>query len=256
MEHTRELNIQELFYAVLNKVWLLVLAAIIAGVGMYVYTANFVVPMYRASVTMYVNNSTKLFEAEDEIEYIASSDLATSERLVTTYVTILESDTVLQSVSDEVFESTGVRVPAGAIRASMTAGAVNETEVFKVNISHSNPQMAAIIANAIANAAPEALATIVEGSSTKVVDYAKVPTAPYSPNTMQNVSMGVVAGVAIAVVIVAVSVLMDVRIRGEEDLAQISQAPVLGVIPDFDVEEEKGYAYATKYAKKDSEVTE
>lgn len=255
MERTKELNIQELFYAVLNRIWLVVLAAAILGAGMYVYTAKFITPMYRASVTMYVNNSTKLFEADDQIEYIASADLATSERLVTTYVTILESDTVLQSVSDEVFETTGVRVSASAIRASMSAGAINETEVFRVSISHADPQMAATIANAIANAAPEALAAIVEGSSTKVVDHAKVPSAPYSPNLLQNTALGVIGGAMIAIVIVAISVLMDVRIRGEEDLSQISQAPVLGVIPDFDVESEKGYAYSAKKSSEISEVT-
>lgn len=256
MEHTKELNIQELFYAVLNKIWLVILAAAVLGVGMYIYTAKFVTPMYRAGVTMYVNNSTKLFETDNQIEYIASADLATSERLVTTYVTILESDTVLQSVSDEVFETTGVRLLVSEIRESMSASAINETEVFKVSVSHADPKMAATVANAIADAAPEALATIVEGSSTKVVDHAKVPNAPYSPNRLQNTALGAAAGALVAIVMIAVNVLVDVRIRGEEDLTQISRAPVLGVIPDFEVEAERGYMYSAKKSSEISEVTE
>lgn len=256
MERTKELDIQELLYAILNKIWLVIVLTVALAVGMYFYTAKMVTPMYRASVTMYVNNSTKLFESENQIEHIASSDLATSERLVTTYVTILESDTVLQQVSDNVFETTGVRIPAREIRGAMSAAAVNETEVFRVNISHADPHMAATIANAIANAAPEALAAIVEGSSTKVIDHANVPTAPYSPNKLQNTAIGGVAGALIAVAFITIKVLMDVRVRGEEDLAQISQAPILGVIPDFEVEEEKGYSYKSKKSGEISEVAE
>ena len=256
MERTKELNIQELLYAILNKIWLVIILTLALAVAMYFYTAKLVTPMYRASVTMYVNNSTKLFESENQIEHIASSDLATSERLVTTYVTILESDTVLQRVSDEVYETTGVRISTREIRAAMSAAAVNKTEVFRVNISHADPQMAATVANAIANAAPEALAAIVEGSSTKVIDHANVPSAPYSPNTMQNTAVGGFAGALIAVVFIAIKVLMDVRIHGEEDLANLSQAPILGVIPDFEVEEEKGYSYTSKKSSDISEVKE
>lgn len=254
-ETTKEINLQEILFAVLNKIWLVILSAAVLGAAMYIYTAKFVTPMYQASVTMYVNNSTKLMENENEIDYIASSDLATSERLVTTYVTILESNTVLNQVSDAVYASTGERVPAAAIRGSMSAGAVNETEVFKVNISHADPQMAAVIANAIADAAPTALANIVEGSSTKVVDRATVPAAPYSPNVMRNAVLGAAGGVILAIGFIVLTVLMDVRVRSEEDLARISQAPVLGVIPDFDVESEKGYSYTSKKSSEVSEVT-
>lgn len=255
MEKTKELNIQELLFAVLNRIWIVILAAIVGGVGMFVYTRNFVTPMYSASITMYVNNSTKL-HGEDVINYITSSDLATSERLVATYVSILRSNTVMEKVSEKVFQDTGVRVSASAIRGSMSAAALNETEVFSVRVNYHDPQMAATIANAIATVAPEEIAMIVEGSSTKVVDYAKVPTVPYEPNTTSNTLLGLAAGVAISVGLIVLRELMDRRVRSEEDLAQLSEAPVLGVIPDFDVEGEKGYAYTytAKTAADNSEV--
>lgn len=255
MENKKEINLQEMLYAILNKIWLVVIAAIVGGVLMFVYTSYFVTPMYSASVTMYVNNSTKL-NGDDMINYITSSDLATSERLVTTYVSILKSNTVMEKVSDNVMETTGVRIPAVIIRNCMSAAAVSETEVFTVRISYPDPKMAATIANAIATVAPDEIGIIVEGSSTKVIDYAKVPTAPYSPNTTTNVALGLVVGVVLAVALIVIMELLDVRVRGEEDLAQLSDAPVLGVIPDFDVEGEKGYTYTAKKTADNSEVAE
>lgn len=257
MGKTKEIDIQELLYAILNKIWLVIIAALVGGIGMYVVTENFITPMYSSSVTMYVNNSTKM-HGEDVINYITSSDLATSERLVATYVSILRSNTVMEKVSEEVFQTTGVRVNASTIKTAMTAAAVNETEVFTVKISYHDPQMAATIANAIATVAPAEIAEIVEGSSTKVVDYAKVPTAPYEPSTTTNTFLGLMVGTMLAVALIVIKELLDVRVRGEEDLAQLSEVPVLGVIPDFDVEGEKGYAYSysSKSSADNSEVKE
>lgn len=253
MEKTKELNLQEILYAVLNKIWLVILAAIIGGMGMFIYTSKFVTPMYRTSITMYVNNSSKLMDKEEIIEYIASSDLATSERLVTTYVTILQSDKVLEPVCESIEEEHDLRVSPALVRGCMSAGAINETEVFRVTISHPNPKVATIIANTIADVSPDVIGEVVEGSSTKVIDRAKQPTAPYSPNVTQNTMLGIVGGILVAIIIIGATVLMDVRVRSEEDLARLSEAAVLGVIPDFDVEEEKGYSY---HAKKNSEISE
>ena len=250
MEKTKEINIQELLYAILNKIWLVIIAALVGGIGMFVVTENFITPMYSSSITMYVNNSSKV-HGEDLITAITSSDLATSERLVATYVSILRSNTVMEKVSEEVFQNTGVRVSAGKIKSTMTAAAINETEVFTVRISYHDPQMAATLANAIATVAPAEIAEIVEGSSTKVVDYAKVPTAPYEPNTSTNTFLGFAAGMMLAVALIVIGELLDGRVRGEEDLAQLSSAPVLGVIPDFEMENEKGYGYG--YGRKSGE---
>ncbi len=254
MEKTKELNIQELLFAVLHRIWLVILAAVIGGVGMFVVTKQFMTPMYASSITMYVNNSSKL-HGEDLVTAITSSDLATSERLVATYVSILKSNTVMEKVSENVYQTTGERVSAAAIKAAMSAASVNETEVFTVRINYHDPQMAATLANAIATVAPDEIASIVEGSSTKVIDYAKVPTGPYAPNARKNAFLGIVVGAVLAVGLIVVIELLDVRVRGEEDLAHISNAPILGVIPSFDVEGEKGYSYTSKSSADDREVS-
>lgn len=245
MEKTKEINLQEIFYALLEKIWLIILCAFLIGMAVYLYTDNFVTPMYKASVTFYVNNSTSL---EGENGTISSSDLATSQRLVDTYVTILQKRyDVMVKVADEVEAETGVRPNETSILGMMEASAINDTEVFSVSISHADPEMATAIANAIAKVAPGEIESVINGSSAKVVDYAREPKAPYTPNKTSNTIYGALIGALIAIIYVIIRVLMDVRVKGEEDLAQISNAPVLGVIPDFDSEEKDSYAYESAY---------
>lgn len=235
MDRTKEIDLKEIAIAIWHKLWLVVLCAAIVGAAVFAITVNFIQPQYRASVSIYVNNTTQPQGSTG----ITAANLSASQRLVTTYITILKSDTVLEKVAQEA----GGNVSVSAIRRMMTAQSLEETEVFQVSISHANPQTAADIANAIAAVAPEEISYFVDGSSTKIIDYAKVPTAPYSPNIMQNTALGVCAGILLAVVTIILQVVLDVRIKDEADLEQISAAPVLGVIPSFALGQKSEYAY-------------
>ena len=240
MEKIVEVDLKKLLQACLQKLWLILLCAVVGGVAAYLYTAFFITPQYRASASFYVNNA----QQSSESQKISSSDLATSQRLVLTYVNIIKSDTVLEKVIAEA----DLKMTPGQIRGMMTAQSIDETEMFRVQISHSDPYMATRVANAIAAVAPSEIANILSGSTTKVVDRAKVPTSPYTPNRARNAALGVIVGIVAAAAYVVVLTLMDVRIKSEEDLTAISSLPVLGVIPEF--EEEGKVTYASKTEKK------
>lgn len=224
-EKANEIDLQELLFSYLHHWWVIVLS-VLAFVGiMLAYTNLFVTPLYRASVTVYVNNSVN----SANTEYIASADLTVSQKLVNTYVNIIKSDTVLQKVCDE----KELPYTAAQLRRMITASQVNETELFDVYVSHADPEMAAKIANAIADVAPDEIANIVIGSSTKIIDYAKVPGAPYSPNYTRNAAIGLLIGFVVALLYLTVRYMLDVHINDAGDLEQMFEYPVLGQIPDI-----------------------
>lgn len=224
MEETMEISMKNTAKVLVKNIWIILLCAILVGSAVLVYTVNFVTPMYASSVTLYVNNNSA------ESNKVISSDLAVALQLVNTYVKIIESDTVLEKV----IEQSGLTLTAQDIRSMLSAESVGDTEMFRVKIVSPNPQMSADIANAIANVAPAEISKIIEGSSAKVIDYAKVATRRSSPNYAVNTIVGVVVGGMLAVMVVIISVCMDKRVKSEEDLMRIFEAPVLGAIPDFD----------------------
>lgn len=242
MDRIVEVDLREILFVCLRKIWMIVLSAVVVGVAVYLYTAYFVTPLYMTGATFYVNNSV---QSGDNTK-ISSSDLATSQRLVLTYVNIIKSDTVLEKVVAE----TGLDITPEGLRGIMTAESIDDTEMFKVQISHSDPVLAAKIANAIAAVAPAEISNILVGSTTKVVDKAKVPTAPYTPNRARNALLGALVGAVLAIIYIVIRVLLDVRVKGEEDLAAISAVPVLGVIPEFSDDGKPAYAAAVIGKKK------
>ena len=103
--------------------------------------------------------------------------------------------------------------------------------------------------------APSEIEGFVEGSSTKIIDYAKVPQFPTSPDTTVNCLFGGMVGLLVMLSYLAVRFLLEVRIKDEEELTTLFDIPVLGQIPVFVRENGKRYeedkkTYATNSNQK------
>ena len=81
--------------------------------------------------------------------------------------------------------------------------------------------------------APGVIAEIIEGSSAKIIDFAKVPENPASPNATKNAVVGALVGLILAAILVFLEMVLDTRIQSQEDLMRISQIPMLGSIPNM-----------------------
>lgn len=247
MEKAKEINILAICKSLLRKAWLIVLCAIIFGIGGYIYTDQCVAPMYQSSVLLYVNNTNKAENSGN----ISASDLATSQRLVSTYIIILKSDPVMEKVANNLEHTTGNKLSGAAIKGMITAGAEDGTEVFRVSVSSSDPKLAAEVANSVAAVAPKEIEGVIQGSSAKVVQHATVAGAPYSPNKTRQAALFAIIGVVLAVAFVLIREFMDVRIKSEEDLEEICDAPILGFIPELGQESSGKYNYAPQTETKE-----
>lgn len=221
-----EIDVWKLLLSYLRKWWLIALCILVGGGGAWLYTYKMITPMYQASITVYVNN----LAGSEHVDSITSSNLQAAQKLVSTYATIIKSDTVL----DGVIARSGLSYTADDIRERLSTQQVGDTEIFKIFVLHEEPQEAARLANAIAEEAPAVIEDIVVGSSAKIVDYAKIPDTRHSPSYILNTVVGAVVGMVLAMAYVTLCTLLDVRIKNEEDLKSLFNYPVLGQIPRFD----------------------
>lgn len=218
-----EVDGRKLLKFCIGKWWLILLCTLLAAGAAFLWTKCFVTPIYRASVTLYVNNT----QSGERVDSISSSSLSASKQLVNTYISIIKSNTVLEQVAEQAGQDCGPET----LRDALSAEQVGDTELFTVHILHEDPETAARIANAVAEVAPGEIGNIVEGSSAKIVDYATVPGSHDTPNYRERTVMGGAIGCVLAVVIAVLLFLLDGRIKSKEDLAQLCCCPVLGQIP-------------------------
>lgn len=221
-----ELKMQELLLAYMRRWKLIALSVILATAIALGISVFFMTPMYRASATIYVSNHRVL--AEDDS--LSSADLSASLHLIKGYSILTESDAVLQKVAEKLDE----RYSTSQLRDMITTEQVGETVIFEVRVSHSNAKEAAWIANVLAEVVPAEGPLVFEGSYARMIDSARVPSSSYSPNYATNALLGAAIGLLLAVAYLTIMCLRDTHIKDENDLTDMFELPILGIIPDMD----------------------
>ena len=222
-----EIDVSRLFRAVMDRAWIVAVSAAVGAALVFVWTCFFVTTMYTSAARFYVNNNS--FSVGGTSLSITSGDLVTSRNLVDSYIVILTGETTLEDVMDY----TGIEKSFGELRSMISAESVNETEIFQVSVTSSDPVEAEMIADAITSILPRRIDTIVKGTSSVVVDVAKLPTAPSSPNYTRNTMVGFMLGLALSVGIIVLWEYFNVTIRTEDDISQICIHPILSSVPDM-----------------------
>lgn len=230
-----EIDFQRLFETLLKKAWLITIVSVLCAVMTFCYTYYFVTPEYESSSMFYVNNSD--ISVGSASLSLSSSDITASRGLVDTYIVILNTRQTL----DSVIERAGVDLTYKQVRNMISAESIDETEVFQVTVTDTDPVRAERIANAIAYVLPNRISGIVEGTSARVVETALVPTSPSAPSYSRNTVLGFILGFALTVACIVIRQVMDNTVRSEADVKQACELPILAAVPDMIVPEKGGY---------------
>lgn len=239
-----EINLWRYINAIVGKTWMIVLGALLCAIVTFAITYFCITPQYEASAVFYVNNSAlSIGNASLSIE---SGDISASKSLVDTYIVILKDRVTLVDIIDYA----GVDIHYSELYKSISAESLNETEVFKVVITASNPEHAERLANAVAYILPKRISNIIDGSSAKIVSGAIIPVEPSSPNYVENTVLGFIIGVILVVGAIIMREVFDTTIRAEEDIEQSCKHPILVAVPDMTAPSKGGSYYGSGRSKK------
>lgn len=217
-----EIDLKQLLTVLWQRAWLICLVGVLCAAVTFCYAWFFITPTYSASTQLYVNNNYV------DSPGFSSSQLSAAQELAETYMVILESRSVLVMVA----EKAGLNYSYGQLKSMISAQSVNGTEVFEVTVTCTDYKHAALIANSIAAVLPDKIASVVEGSSVRVVDYAVENPYPVGPSYQRYLLLGAAVGILLTAVVVAISGILDTTISSEDYLYQVySQYPLLVVIP-------------------------
>lgn len=210
-----------------QKVWIILLAAVLTASVGFGYSAFFIKPTYSSTILVYVNNSTKV---DLESFKLSASDLTAAQSLVDTYGVMLANRTSLERVMDEA----DVKYEFEEILGMVKSGSVKETEVMYVTVTCEDPYEAAKIANCIAEVLPGIIRDITDGAAEMVpFDYAVPNLEKVAPSITKYTAVGFIIGMLIAMVIVVVMAMMDDRIHDEDYIISTYDYPILAKIPDL-----------------------
>lgn len=221
---TNELNLRDIFAELKHRIVWIILAAVVCGLGAYIYSYSTTVQTYTSQVTLFVTNTNRNSDDTD----ISNSELTTSSRLVESYIAVLKS----RKVMDQVAAALPPEVPVSGSQilnmiSTRTAG---ETEKFTVTVTSSNSSYSEAIANEIGEIAPNAIQEITLAGKATVLDWAQGAV----PNRVDNVTptiLGAIAGFGIACLVIIIVFSFNTTIWDENDLEKRYDVPIFGTIP-------------------------
>ena len=231
----QSISVWDMLKAVLSRWYLILIVAILGGAIAGVYTKYQVAPTYDAYTTLYVFN-----KAEDDINgSISSSDLTASADLAETYKVLLSSRTLREAVIKEVKENNPKyamnEFTTGYLSSAVNVSSVNETQVIRITVTTTDPELSAAIANAYAFVSPVQMTELTEVGKVNVVDYAIVPSAPSSPSMTANCTLGFLIGALVVCVILILAFITDTVLRDSDDIEKVTKVSIFGTIPTYKI---------------------
>ena len=173
-------------------------------------------------------------KSNPDSQQISYNDLQISQKLVNTYSEILKSE----AVSDEVIRNLKLSqdgIDHKAYLDMVNISSVKDTEVIKISVETKDPEQSAKIANEIVSVFQSKIVNIMNIENVTVLNSAKVPEQKSSPSNVKNTMIGFLLGCVIDGCIVMYLLLTDRNIRTEEELKQIFDYPIIGLIPELNM---------------------
>lgn len=209
----------------IRRNWILLLACLLLGTVGAVAATSIVKPQYQSQTQLFVaiRNSGSLQELQQSNTFLRQR--------VQSYVTTAQTPHVLQRV----IEDLGLPMKASQLSSKIEVAAQPNTVVLSITASDESPEQATAIAQGVAESLIQVVGELESSAATGRSDLkltlltpGEVPTAPVSPNSLLNLVIGVLAGLAAGAGLVALRGKFDTKLRGEEDLRRITALPILG----------------------------
>lgn len=231
-----EIDLSWCFQALLRHWYIILVCAILFGVGSLVCSKLFITPLYSATVEMYVNNDNA-----DVDGYLSNNELSAARELVDTYLAIFETPDTMKAI----IQKADLPYGTGQLLSMMSYGSVNATQVFYITVTSVDPKEAASIANVICEVLPERIAQIIDKSSVRIVQQAELPTDMSSPNYFRNTVIGILIGVFLSCAAIVLIELLTNTIRDENYPCNNYGVRTLAYIPNLyekygDMKDKKG----------------
>jgi capsular exopolysaccharide synthesis family protein len=230
------MDIRRIISMILKRWPIILIAAFLGAIALYVYSSVYMTPVYSAEATMIVNKSQ--YQASEQNQY-TYSDILLTQKLVASYILIMESDQNLQLVRTELKSSSlnlkdlKGDISVGQIRSMLTIQGVGETEILQINVTNTNPLLAADIANALVKVSPATIIRIIKAGSAEVIDTAKPPTSPAKPVIWQYVAVGALLGLILSLSFIFLKDFFDNTFKTEDDIRNALELPVITSLPEI-----------------------
>ena len=224
-QNTMEIDVFHLLKILWKRKILIALVAIVAGALAFAYSAFIVKPEFTSTTRIYVVNRN-----QGDKPGLTNQDLQAGSYLVKDYREIILSQDVLEKVTSDLKLDLSPKALASKVKVTVPV----DTRIVSISVNDRVPEEASRIANSLREVAAEKIISITRVSDVTTLEEARPAIAPSSPNIRRNTIIGLLGGTVFTVIAVLIVELVDTRVKRPEDIEDVMQIALLGVVPNLD----------------------
>lgn len=225
-----EINLQELLFVFLHKLWIIILAGVAVGVAAYLYTSMMITPQYASNGSIYILTRT------NSNQQVTTGDLNMSTQLTSDFEELITSHTVLDQVIDDIGSED---LTYTSLKNKISVSNKTDTRILQITVKDPDPLKAKKLVDTIIEVSSKKIKSIMDIEAVNLVDEGTLSDRPVSPSYKKNVLMGALVGMVIAAGIILLTYMMDDKIHTAEDVEKYLKLSVLGMIPELSADEGK-----------------
>ena len=221
LNEMEEIDLLELFRAVLKYIKLIIVLCILFGVGGFFGTKLLIAPTYTASTSIYL---TPQINDTGSLDY--NSQMANS-KLVTNVVNLMTQNNIMSEVAKDV----GLE-NASSVKKCISVTNESNTEIITVTATTTDPKLSKDIANGTVDTFIKTMQKNLNVRNIEIVDKAKLSYVPSGPNAQKNGVLAAAVGFVLGAGYAILRYLLDNRLRNKEEAEKYLGIPVFCEFPE------------------------
>ena len=220
-----EIDVIQMLKALWKRKLVIVIVAIVTGMIAFAYSSFVIKPEFTSTTRIYVVNRN-----QGDKPGLTNQDLQAGSYLVKDYREIILSQDVLEKVVADQNLNIDVKTLGRKVQVTVPV----DTRIVSISVRDFKPEEASRIANALREVAAQKIISVTRVSDVTTLEEARPATSPSSPNIRRNTLMGTLVGAGVVIILVLLFELLDDRVKRPEDIEEVMQLSLLGVIPNLE----------------------
>jgi len=214
-----EIDLLPFFIEFKKHIAAIILAAVIGGVLTGGASFLLIKPQYEST--------SSIFVLSKETTLTSLADLQIGTTLTKDYTVIINSRPVMVDVVNNL----GLNMSYRDLKKKISIVNPKETRIIQITAKDTDPAVAKLIADEVANTASQYIADIMEMIPPKIIETGEISDEKVSPKNGRNALIGALVGVIIVCGVIVINVLQNDSITTSDDVAKYLDMPVLASIP-------------------------
>lgn len=220
------INFKRVFQMLRKRFWIISVITLVITIISAILSFFVLTPIYESKTQILVN------QAKSDQQLYNATEVQTNIQLINTYNVIIKSPAILDKVKDDL----NLHSTIDELNNQISVSSATDSQVVEITVQDPSPYVSAKIANKTAEVFRDEISKIMNVDNVSILSKATVKSdvSPVKPQPLINIGIALIMGLVISVAIVILMEYLDNTIKTEEDIENILDLPVMGVINNIE----------------------